>query len=486
MFKKNQSIRSIVAIMLVCMMVFGSFAGVGTVEASVKAPKYVFYFIGDGLGAAQRQLAEYYSQELNGNKEKLLINNLPVAGINTTHSASSFVTDSAAAGTALATGHKTNNAMISVLPDGKTEVKTLIECAEAKGMATGLASTTRITHATPAAFGAHNVNRDDENGVADDYLTSGIDFMVGGGYRHFVPAKWEWGKSKRKDDKNLVTEFSKKGYNTFVTEKRVEAFRNYQPNGKEKVFAAFTYTHLPYEIERVQNNATPSLAEITKKGIDVLSKYEKGFFFAIEGGRIDHACHANDAPSTIGDTLAFNNAVKEAYEFYKKHPNETLIVVVGDHETGGLGIGFSINYFMKPLELKDVKVSVEDTLTYGKSETVYEKGEDREVYIKYLSDKFNLKDLTEAEKAEIEKAMDLIDSGVKIEKSLYYGYNPVAITATHILSKRANINWTTYAHSGTAIPMSAIGVGAEKFAGYKDNTEIAKTMASVMGFTLSK
>jgi len=450
------------------------------VAEAATTPKYVFYFIGDGLGASQRQVAEYFLREKTGNKNaKLKMNQLPVAGINTTHSADSLVTDSAAAGTALAAGYKTNNGMISVLPSG-TKVKTLMEAAEDKGMGTGIISTTRLTHATPAVFAAHNKNRNNENEIAVDFLDSGVDFFAGGGYRHFVPQDWQWGKSKREDGRNVVEEFAAQGYEVFVGNKNgAQDFKSFNPTGQDKVFAAFTYSHMPYEVDRVNtNNKVPSLAEITDKGIDSLEKYPNGFFMMIEGGRIDHACHANDPAGAIHDTLAFDEAVKEAYEFYQEHPHDTLIVVVGDHETGGMGLGFGKNYFLKMNELVDVKVSVDDTLE-GKYEEL-----GREAFFKYISNNLGLDNLSAGEKAEIEKAMNLVDQGVDTGNT-YGGYDPVAIACTHVVSERANLYWTTYAHSGTSIPMSTVGDEASAFSGYKDNTEIAKAMAGVMNFKLS-
>lgn len=440
-----------------------------------KAPKYVFYFIGDGLGASQRQITEYYKQNIDSdNTEKLLINSLPISGINTTHSLDSLVTDSAAAGTALATGQKTNNAVISQTPDGK-DIKTIIEYAEEKGIATGIVTSTRLTHATPAVFMSHNINRNNENEIAVDMLDSGVDYIAGGGYRHFVPKDWKWGKSKRSDETNVIQDFYKMGYKTFVTENDTKAFRDYEPKGKEKVIAALTYSHLPYEIDRKNTDSTPSLAELTQKGIDVLSKYDKGFFMMVEGGRIDHAAHANDPAGVINDVLAFDDAVKVAYDFYEKYPEETLIVVVGDHETGGLGLGFATNYLMNMDELKDLKISVEDTLQ-GKYIG------DRNSYFSYIEKNLSLDNLNEKEKTQIEKAMDLVDSKIQDSDSIYGGYDPVAIATTHIVSERANIQWTTYAHTGTSIPLSSVGVSSERFSGYKDNTEIAKALMEVLNF----
>ncbi|MTI46714.1 alkaline phosphatase [Sporosalibacterium faouarense] len=488
MLSKNLLTKVTVAVLFVALVIGGMFTGIQNqgqdlkVQASeTNAPKYVFYFIGDGLGSAQRQLAEIYLQETTGDQSaKLRINSLPIAGINTTYSADTLVTDSAAAGTALATGFKTNNGMISQTPDGEN-VKTLIEAAEEKGMATGIVSTTRITHATPAVFASHNENRNNENEIAADFVDSGVEYFAGGGYRNFVPQDWEWGSSKRTDDRNLISEFEAQGYEYFLTEDQTEMFRNYEPSRNDKMVGLFTSSHLPYEIDRVKNNATPSIAELTKKGIDLLSQYDDGFFMMVEGGRIDHACHANDPQGSIHDTLAFDKAVEEAYDFYMNHPEETLIVVVGDHETGGMGLGFSQNYWLNIEPIEKAKVSVEDVLNY-----IYDG--DREAYFEYISKNLGLNDLTAEERAEIVKAMDIVDNDEDYDGSIYGPdyYGLVGIATTHIVSERANLQWTTFAHSGTQIPMSALGVGSENFGGFKDNTEIAITMADLLGFELTK
>ncbi|WP_432665760.1 alkaline phosphatase [Wukongibacter baidiensis] len=482
MFKRNSFTKFVAVLMLIGLVVSNGVIGFAMEDApKADAPKYVFYFIGDGMGAAQRQIAEYYKQEVTGDKSaKLLMNSFPTAGINTTYSSDSLITDSAAAGTALATGKKTNSGVVSKLPDG-TDVKTLVEAAEEKGIATGIITSTRLTHATPAVFVAHNENRNNENEIAEEFVDSGVEFIAGGGNRHFVPQNWKWGKSKREDDRNLLNELAEKGYKVFESADSSNEFRQYHPSGEEKVIATLSYSHLPYEIDRKQNNESPSLAEITEKGIEVLTKYDNGFFLMVEGGRIDHACHANDAAGAINDALAFDEALGKAYEFYKKHPKETLIVVVGDHETGGMGLGFAKNYFLKLDELTDIKASVDDVLTKK-----YDG--DREAYFSYIAEYFGLDDLTEKEKAEIVKAMDIADSEVEYDVAVYGPsyYGPVAVATTHIISERANVEWTTFAHSATSIPMSAIGVGAENFGGYKDNTEIAKAMANLLGFELTK
>ncbi|GAB6099718.1 alkaline phosphatase [Halanaerocella petrolearia] len=469
--------------------IFGGDSEGQTNQTTNKQPKYVFYFIGDGLSASHRQAAEYYLQTKNDNEDlKLTMNKFPVAGINTTQALDSLVTDSAAAGTALATGHKTNSQVIAQSPKGK-KYKTIIEAAEAKGMATGIVTTSRLTHATPATFVSHAKSRYLPNKIANQYLTSDVDFFAGGGYRHFIP---QGGlehngielKSKRKDNRNLAKEFHDQGYKVFLSKHSTESFRDFTTERKEKVFAAFTYSHTPYELDRQRTDATPSLSEMTNKGIETLSNYKNGFVMMVEGARIDHASHANDPVGAIHDTLEFDRAIKKAYKFYKKHPNETLIVVAGDHETGGFGLGFSKQYFLKLENLEEAKVTTANTLS-GKYK---ELNKNRAAYFDYIDENLGLDNLTTKEKAIINKAMGIVDSGAEYDAATFGPsyYDAVAIATTHVLSARAGLEWTTYAHSATAVPLTAIGVGAKNFGGYKDNTEVGKAMAELMNFKLTK
>ena len=431
--------------------------------------KYIFYFIGVGMGAAQRQIAEEYKKGVMKEDGKLLMNSLPFSAITTTYSADTLITDSAAAGTALATGHKTNNGYIAKDTKGN-DLKTLLEMAQEEGRATGLVTTTRITHATPAVFASHNIDRDDENGIASDYVKSNVDYFAGGGYRHFTSKDGEL-SSKRKDDRNLVKEFQEKGYKTFVGQKSAQDFKKWAPKEGEKAFAAFEASHMPYEIDRKADS--PSLSAMTEKGIELLKKDKDGFFMMVEGGRIDHASHANDVMGTIYDTIAFDDALKTAYKFYKENPNDTLIVVAADHETGGMGLGFGNNYFLKLDELKNVKVSVEDVLQKAYTG-------DRDKFFKYIADNMGLSKLTDAEKDSIIKAMDLQDKNKDASK-MFGGYSPVAIAVTHIISERSGMQWTSYAHTAVQVPLAAVGKDSENFTGFKDNTEVAKLIGKSMG-----
>lgn len=439
-------------------------------QISLDDPKHVFLFVGDGLASSQRQLAQYFLKELSGDQTaELRMNTFPVGGLNTTHSLDSLVTDSAASATSLATGAKTNSRVIGQTPDGK-ELRTILEAARDKGFATGVVSNMRLTHATPASFLAHDESRYNENEIAADFLKTNATYLAGGGFRHFVPKDGTL-KSKRKDDRDLVSELKANGYLTFVAD--TKGFRQFTPKGKVKVFAPLAYSEMDYEIDR-NPDKEPSLAEMTQKGIEVLSQYEKGFFMMVEGGRIDYAGHSNDPVATVHDVLAFDQAIEKAYEFYRKNPQNTLIVVVGDHETGGLGLGFKNDYFMKVNTLLPIKRSA-DSLRYNG---------DRAAFLAMLESEYGLAGLTADEKARINKGLDMSEAKTRpAHMSSYMKPENAAVSA--VVSERANLFWTTYAHTGTTVPLTAIGAGALWFGGHKDNTDVAKALAHLLKVTLN-
>lgn len=483
-----------------CAVLTAALVMVASAAFAASAPKYVFYFIGDGMGPAQRQAAQYfYKIETNNPKAKLVMNSMPTSALVTTYSDNTMITDSAAGGTALATGFKTTNGLISKLPNGKN-IKTIAEAARDAGFAVGIATTTRITHATPASFSAHNMSRGNENEIAIDQLNSDFDYLAGGGYRHFVAKDNKLGlKSKRKDNRDLVAEFKAKGYKTFVGDNARDAFRSYNPKKGDKVLAPLGYSALGMEIDRINSketkNAMPALSELTEKGIEVLSAQKKPFFMMVEGGRIDYAAHCNDATGTIYDTLALDKAIAKAYEFYKKHPKETLIVVAADHETGGMAMGISLDskgYFLNLKELLKVKASTEDVLAYVYPKMIkdYPDTEKRHnAYLKYVAENFGLSDLNKRELKKLNYAMTTEDRNVNLspEKQITYGYayTPTMIAVGHLVSERARISWTSYVHTSSVIALSAVGNQCERFSGFKDNTDLPRTMASIMGVKLS-
>jgi alkaline phosphatase len=263
-------------------------------------------------------------------------------GMVKTSSANSLVTDSAPASSAMATGEKTNNGVISQNSSaiqGKRDgenLTTILEMAEDSGLSTGLITTTRITHATPAAFYAHVDNRDNESEIADQLFASGVEVILGGGLQYFTGENdtdplGNYGK--RGDERALLNEFESQGYALVYNG---SSFQKIDSNTTDRLLGLFDSSHMQYDLERLSGEERdPSLAEMTSKAISILSRNPKGFFLMVEGGRIDHAGHERNISKNVADTLAFDEAVKVATDFASLN-NETLVIVTADHECGGL------------------------------------------------------------------------------------------------------------------------------------------------------
>jgi len=287
--------------------------------------KNVILLIGDGMGFPQLTLARIEKAGENlaeYNSAKLSMDGMDQTGYVSTSSSNSFVTDSAPAATAMATGHKTNNGVISqdaTAIQGKRDGKnltTILEMAQKAGLSTGVITTTRITHATPAAFYAHVDNRDNESEIADQLLMSNVNVILGGGLQYFIGKNDSdpTGKAgKRSDERDLIVDFKSKDY-TFVY--NGSAFREVDANDTKKLLGLFESSHMQYELERQSTKEMdPSLAEMTKKAIEIVSANPKGFFLMVEGGRIDHAGHERNLSNTIEDTFGLYDAVKVALDF---------------------------------------------------------------------------------------------------------------------------------------------------------------------------
>ena len=500
---------------LILALAFAVQAHAKSEPAAAKTAKYVFFFIGDGLAQAQRTSAEYYLAASQGMDKpglvKLTMNTFPVQGATTTYSLNSIITDSGAAGTALASGVKTYNGAIGV--DGaKAPVKTLAEMAKEKGMKVGIVSTVSLDHATPASFYAHQASRNNYYEIALSAADSGFDYFAGGGFKDPDGAK-----SKKQGDKpGLMSQFAAKGYSVVSTREDILGLKK----GKEKVVAINPVLDadkaMPYSLDADPAKEL-SLAQFTAKGVELLDN-PKGFFMMIEGGKVDWACHANDAVGSIMDVLSLDEAVAVAADFARKHPGETLIVVTGDHECGGMSLGFAGtkygNYYQY---LKNQKLSF---LAFTNKFKEYKKGvatdtAKLEDVAGLIKDGFGLIIPTQADLEEMKKSprpnedvtspadpyglylkdyeLGMVQDAFKRslagegEKSkdageyLRYGdYEPLAVTLTRILDSKAGLAWTTYSHTGMPVMTSALGVGARSFEGYYDNTELARRIMDVM------
>ncbi len=452
----------------------------------VEKAKYVFLFIGDGMALAQVSAAEIYAKSMAGKDHgfaKLGFSQFPAQGITTTYDSSSIITDSASAVTAVATGHKTLSGIIN-MDEGKTKkYKTIAEYAKELGWKVGIVSNVSLDHATPAGFYAKVPSRGDMYSIAVQLGQSGFDYFGGGSFAQ--------PKGKKGDQPDVIELAKKEGY---TVANSPAAFRALKPAAGLKVLAVNQTLQdseaMPYEIDRASGDL--SLTDYVVKGIELLYN-PKGFFFAVESGKIDWACHANDAAASIGDTLEFDRAIAKAVEFQKAHPKDTLIIVTGDHETGGMSIGFAgtkySTFFDKVSLQTGSYVAFNDKILtpYKKNHTLADgKLEDLIPAIQtwFGIDYAKLDDpsreliqraFVRSMKGELERAAQ------ESVYNLYGGYEPLTVTLTHIANQAAGIGWTTYSHTGVPVPTYALGRGQALFDGYYDNTDIFKKLVLVMG-----
>ncbi len=449
--------------------------------------KYVFYFIGDGMGVNQVQGTELYRGELEGKIgiTPIWFTQFPYATTATTFSATNGVTDSAAAGTALASGNKTKNGTIGMKQDQQTDVNSVAVWAKNKGCRVGVTTSVSVDHATPAAFYAHDPSRGSYYKIGTDLYKAGFDFYAGSDF--LDPTNKE---DKSGTSKNLYSLAEKNGYTIargykdylkkckkadkmilFQTEKASEADR----------------TAIPYAIDRTKNDLT--LADITRSAINFLSKdLSKGFFLMVEGGKIDWACHSNDAATVFHEVVDMDEAVKVAYEFYSQHPDETLIVVTADHETGGFVLGTGA-YKLNLQVLKNQKVSENGfTRILNELRKKYNNNVSWEKVQQALKENFGFWDKVQLSKAQEERLQakyteTFKGQEAKLEKSEYAQDEPLAAEAKRIIDEIALVGWTSGGHSAGYVPVFAIGAGAEQFQGRIDNTEIPVKIAKAAGYT---
>ncbi len=445
--------------------------------------KYVFLFIGDGMGHAQVSLAQAFKAAVNEKTgmEPLSFTRFPITGQSTTYANNRLITCSAAAGTALATGSKTNINRISMDPAGEKSMETIAEKAKKAGYRVGIVTSVSIDHATPAVFYAHRPDRDMYFEIGTDLVNSGFDYFAGGGF--LIPDGELEGVPV-----NLPKLAADKGYKVV---NNVEAFtRLAAGDGKALVLSprAAGGASLPSAIDMAPGDLT--LADFTAKGISML-RGEAGFFMMVEGGKIDWLCHANDAAAAVHEVLALDRAVEEAIAFYQKHPEETLIIVTADHETGGLSLGHrSMKYSTDIGLLKYQKSSVEELNKIVQQFRISQSGDPEADFTRMLKALENDLGLaskkygTELNEQELEILKALFKESIAIdteEKSAYNEYEPFMAKAIEMMNTRAGISWASGSHSAVNVPVYAIGAGAEKFTGVTDNTDIPRLIGELMG-----
>ena len=449
--------------------------------------KYVFYFIGDGMGVNQVQGTELYRGDLEGKIgiTPIWFTQFPYATTATTFSATNGVTDSAAAGTALATGNKTQNGTIGMKQDLQTEVSSVAVWAKNKGCRVGVTTSVSVDHATPAAFYAHDPSRGSYYKIGTDLYKAGFDFYAGSDF--IDPNNKD---NKDGNSENLYTMAEKNGYTIARGYKdylkkckkadKMILFQSEKASEKDR-------TAIPYAIDRTKDDLT--LADITRSAINFLSKdLSKGFFLMVEGGKIDWACHSNDAATAFHEVADMDEAVKVAYEFYSQHPDETLIVVTADHETGGFVLGTGA-YKLNLQVLKNQKVSESGfTRILNELRKKYNNNVSWEKVQQALKENFGFWDKVKLNEKQEERLLAKYNDTfkgkeAKLEKSEYAQDEPLAAEAKRIIDEIALVGWTSGGHSAGYVPVFAIGAGADLFQGRIDNTEIPIKIAKAAGYT---
>ena len=469
-----------------------------------KTPKYVFLFIGDGMSYPQIQSTSDYLGALNDEDywqaqpslddnqgaildgpEYLNFMNFEGVGTAVTYDSNSFAPDSASTATSIATGHKTYSGSINVDETGTVEYETIAEQLKAqKGYEIGVITSVNLNHATPAAFYAHQASRSSYYEIGLEMVESDFDYFAGGGL--LDPTGSEG------DQTDLYQLAQEAGYTVARTYAEAEAI---SADTDKAIIIEENLADddaIPYELDRTEDMW--SLADYVEKGIEVLDN-DTGFFMMCEGGKIDWACHANDAGSSIHDTQALADAVQVAIDFAAEHPDETLILVTGDHETGGLTIGFAGTDYDTYLDLLE-----NQKISYAKFDSDYVASykENKTSFEDVLSDieeLFGLKAqgaaddklvLTEYEMEQLRAAYEKSVNGTAAseyeqeEYVLYGTYEPLSVTITHIINNKSGISFTSYSHTGLPVAVLAEGVGAESFSGYYDNTQIYEKMADLL------
>ncbi len=438
--------------------------------------KYIFYFIGDGMGANQVLGAEMYRSAVQGEplgRVQTLMTTFPYSGSASSHSASNGITDSAAAGTCLATGKKTKNGMLGMGPDS-TRLTTIAEELKAEGWGIGIMTTVAIDHATPAAFYAHVVKRSKYYEIGKQLSESGFDFFGGAGFHH------PQGK-KDHEPVNLYRLAEERGYTVVhgmeelseIPESRYTDISKMILVQKDDDQGAKHGSNLPYAIDRKEGDL--SLRQIVSTAIPFLAARHERFFMMVEGGMIDYACHGDDAATAFGEVWDMNEAMREAYAFYEQHPDETLIIVTADHETGGLALGNSdYTLHLDALQHQQCSAWVLSDLFVQlfKDKKKVSWDDVKEIYREQLGfwDKVEIR-------ADEERALKTLYKNTRAKKShdtktLYKTINAMGDAGIALLNKKAHIGWTTRAHTAHVVPIYAIGAGAEVFSGWHDNTEI--------------
>jgi alkaline phosphatase len=443
----------------------------GQPSAEPSVPKYVFLFLSDGGGMAHLEITRQYNRQIY-NEGFVIVDKIikeGSIGVMTTHAADALSTDSAAAATALAGGCKAKIGALGMCADGTPTISAM-ELARRRGMRLGLVTNSTIYDASPAAFVCHVPNRRDYAAILDRYLDLAPDVLLGGGKDQFLPQ----GKSgsRRSDDTDMVAAFEKKGYRSVATKVDLDAPL------RGKVLGLFSLRDMSMEIDR-DKNSEPSVYDMTRATIRMLhNQNPKGFFAFIESENIDTASHLSDIASVIHDYREFDRAVGLAYDFYRKYPRETLIIVTSDHETGGLGFTLGLKDLTSTKAENQLVGTSEDfkriqsiRISLQKASQLLGRSPTGDAVDKLMSDYFRGFTLAPEYKEAIVRRQP-------ISRTVFT--EPTAQALGAMIANNTQVYWLTSGHTNQPVLVAALGVGAERFKGYYDNADFGKKLKTLM------
>jgi alkaline phosphatase len=436
-----------------------------------RTPKYVFFFLSDGGGMAHLEIARQYSRQIH-NEGFVIVDKIikeGAVGVMTTHAADALSTDSAAAATALAGGCKANLGALGICADGIVPVSAM-ELAKRRGMKLALVTNATVYDASPAAFVCHVPNRRDYAAIVSRYLDLEPDVLLGGGKDQFLP-KSRTG-SRRADEIDILAAFEKKGYRHADNKTELEAL------SRGKVLGLFSLRDMSFELDR-DKNKEPSIYDMTRATIRVLNNQNpRGFFAFIESENIDTAGHLSDIASIIHDYREFDRAVGLAYEFYRKYPRETLIIVTSDHETGGLGFTLALKDLTSTKADNQVAATREEfkkiqtiDISLQKASQILGRNPTADAVDKLMNEHFRGFTLAPEFKEAIVKRQP-------ISRTLFT--DPTAQALGAMIASNTQAYWLTSTHTNQPVLVAALGVGAERFKGYYDNADFGKKLKTLI------
>ena len=458
------SMRRFACVVVVSVFLVTGCAGFPVGDSKVQTPKNVVIIFADGVAATQWDFGRWSSAVL---RQKPFVTadffRYQTIGLlaNSPHGA--YITDSAAAASAMATGYKVANAVLSVTPDGKSP-QTVMEAAKAKGKRIGLISTSTVYDASPAAFSIHSKSRRDSQALVDKILALSPDVLLGGGADYFLPEKAPGGK--RKDGKDIVAQFRAKGWQIATNTAELKAAT------EARLLGLFADEDMAFDIER-DPVKEPTMAEMTAAALKALSQANpNGFVLFVESENTDTAGHANDAASLMHSLWAIDDAVKVALDYQRGSP-DTLVIVAGDHETGGL----SATYAQKDLS----SMSSSNRFYTGDAQLRMLGG--ITMSFKTAAGKLGKKPSGDALDALVAKHFpgfkldpdlrEMILTQKTLERNHTYAVQNIL---GRMVARQTGFYWGTGGHTGEPVLVGTAGPGADLFRGYQDNTDFGKNL----------